>query len=589
MGSANVEQLITDHIDLWTSAIEKKSSSGRGSSKKQSLYGIKKLRELILELAVRGKLVPQDPSDVPASVLLERIAEERDRLVKEKKIKKPKKLAEIEPEEIPFELPQSWEWVRLGQVTQTSTGYAFKSGEYQEEGTFVLRVTNIETNGTINKDDPKYIAPELAEGKYSQFSLSEGEVLLVMVGGSLGKIGVVPQSVLPAILNQNMWRLFVSDFLNRGYFINGLKYINANQLEVTNSTHGHLSQGDYMGKLFPLPPQEEQNRIVAKVDELMALCDQLEAQTENNIEAHQVLVETLLGTLTQSQNAEELAENWERVAEHFDTLFTTEHSIDQLKQTILQLAVMGKLVPQDPSDEPVASLLEAVAAKKEQLIKDKLIKKQKPLPPISEAEIPFSLPDSWQWCRMDDICFGITSGSTPAKSEFQDDPGVPYLKVYNIRDQRIDLEYKPQFINRDCHREKLTRSILFPGDVVMNIVGPPLGKIAIIPETYPEWNCNQAIVFFRPIRKQFNHYLYTYLRAGIFLDYIELIGTAGQDNISVTKSRSIVIPLPPIAEQQRIVEKVEQLLNYCDSLRDKLNLLQQTQTCLANTIINSKV
>jgi type I restriction enzyme S subunit len=187
---------------------------------------------------------------------------------------------------------------------------------------------------------------------------------------------------------------------------------------------------------------------------------------------------------------------------------------------------------------------------------------------------------------MDDICFGITSGSTPPKNEFDDLFGAPYLKVYNIRNQFIDFEYKPQFVNVDYHSIKLKRSILYPGDVIMNIVGPPLGKVAIIPDTYPEWNCNQAITFFRPIVKDFNTYIYTYIKAGIFLQSIDLIGTAGQDNISVTKSRSIALPVPPLEEQHRIVAKVDELMTLCDQLKTRLNTAQTTQLQLADTVVD---
>ncbi|CCP05506.1 Type-1 restriction enzyme EcoAI specificity protein [Erwinia amylovora MR1] len=135
----------------------------------------------------------------------------------------------------------------------------------------------------------------------------------------------------------------------------------------------------------------------------MSLCDQLEQQSLTSLDAHLQLVETLLATLVDSQHAEELAENWARVSEHFDTLFTTEASIDALKQTILQLAVMGKLVPQDPNDEPASKLLKRIEQEKSQLVKEGKIKKQKPLPPVSDEEKPFDLPVGWEWCRLPDL------------------------------------------------------------------------------------------------------------------------------------------------------------------------------------------
>ncbi len=154
----------------------------------------------------------------------------------------------------------------------------------------------------------------------------------------------------------------------------------------TGVAYPAINDKQFFSGITPVPPSLEQVRIANKIKELMSLCDQLEQQSLTSLDAHQQLVETLLGTLTDSQNAEELAENWTRISEHFDTLFTTEASVDALKQTILQLAVMGKLVPQDPNDEPASELLKRIAQEKAQLVKDGKIKKQKPLPPISDEK-----------------------------------------------------------------------------------------------------------------------------------------------------------------------------------------------------------
>ena len=576
----SAEKLITDHIDIWTSAVQAKPASGRGSSKKRELYGIKKLRELILELAVRGKLVPQNPNDEPASVLLERIAAEKAQLVKEKKIKKPKALPKISNEK-PFSVPESWTWTQLGFVTNYGVCEKAESKDVQDS-TWVLELEDVEksTSKLLRK-----VRFEDRSFKSSKNVFLKKDVIYGKLRPYLDKVivadeaGVCTTEMIPMRGYCDFSPEFLRLVLKTPYFI---EYANS-------STHGmnlpRMGTDKAREALIPLVPINEQHRIVAKVDELMALCDQLEHQTEASLDAHQVLVETLLATLTNSQDATELKANWASISEHFDTLFTTEQSIDQLKQTILQLAVTGKLVPQDPNDEPAAKLLERIAEEKAQLVKEKKIKKQKALPPIAEDEKPFELPNGWEWCRLDDICQGITSGSTPPKSNFQELPGIPYLKVYNIRNQLIDFEYNPQFIDIECHSSKLARSVLYPGDVVMNIVGPPLGKIALIPDRYPEWNCNQAITFFRPIEPSLNRYIYTYLTAGIFLDSIELIGTAGQDNISVTKSRSIVLPTPPLEEQSRIVRKVNDLLEICEQLKQRLRDSQQTQLQLTDTIV----
>ncbi|MDH1798287.1 restriction endonuclease subunit S, partial [Citrobacter portucalensis] len=575
-----VEKLIVDHIDTWTTALQIRSTAGRGSSGKIDLYGIKKLRELILELAVRGKLVPQDPNDEPASELLKRIAAEKAELVKQGKIKKPKPLPEISEEEKPFELPEGWEWVRLNDVAEyIQRG---KGPKYSEHGHVrVVSQKCVQWNG-FKLEQSRWITDESVAAYAEERFLKDGDILWnsTGAGGTAGRVIYLPAVTEKLVVDSHV--TLIRTIKQNGQFI--CNYISTygiqqrfdpkhpNTLLSGTTNQAELNASVVTSFMTPFPPQKEQERINSKVAEIMTLCDQLEQHSLTSLNAHQQLVETLLTTLTDSQNAEELAENWARISEHFDTLFTTEASIDTLKQTILQLAVMGKLVPQDPNDEPASELLKRIAQEKAQLVKDGKIKKQKSLPPISNEEKPFELPEGWVYCRMDDLCSAITSGSTPSKEIFSTDDGIPYLKVYNIRNQQIDFKYQPQFIQRQYHFEKMQRSILYPGDVIMNIVGPPLGKIAIIPDYYPEWNCNQAIVLFRLIKKDLNEYIYTYLLSGIFLDFIELIGTAGQDNISIAKSKNIVIPLPPIYEQKKIVEKLSEIMNVISELKHKINI-----------------
>jgi type I restriction enzyme S subunit len=587
--AVQVEQLITEHLDLWTQAQTAKSTSGRGSNNKIELTGIKKLRELILELAVRGKLVPQDPNNEPASELLKRIAAEKEALIKAGKLKKQKPLRAISDEEMPFELPVGWELVRFGDIAVIERGGSPRPIQdfitEDSDGLNWIKIGDTDQGGKYIKSCREKIRKEgliktrmVYPGDFLLTnSMSFGRPYITLIEGCIhdGWLRISP----PNSINKDyLYLLLSSPFIKRAF-----------QLSAAGAVVLNLNADKVREVLLPLPSEAEQKRIEAKVDELMALCDLLEQQSYQKLDAHNQLVDALLATLTQSQNADELASNWQRLAAHFDTLFTTEYSINVLKQIILQLAVMGKLVKQDPNDEPASELLKRIAAEKDALVKAGKIKTQKPLPPISDDEKPFELPKGWQWCRLDDICYGITSGSTPPQSHFNNDGGIPYLKVYNIKNQKIDFEYKPQFIDFECHKQKLKRSVLYPGDVVMNIVGPPLGKIAIIPDTYAEWNCNQAIVFFRPIIDGLNHFIYTYLITGMFLDSIELIGTAGQDNISVTKSRSILFPLPAISEQDRIVLKVDELMNICDALSTKLDSKRQIQAVLAKALVEQVV
>ncbi len=185
---------------------------------------------------------------------------------------------------------------------------------------------------------------------------------------------------------------------------------------------------------------------------------------------------------------------------------------------------------------------------------------------------------------MQDLCPNISSGSTPPRNEFKNE-GIPYLKVYNIRNQKIDFKYKSQFVNNEYHLTKLKRSVLHPGDIVMNIVGPPLGKTAIIPDSFDEWNCNQAIVFFKPLVREINQWIYTFLLSEDYLKRIVLVGSAGQDNISVTKSKNIEIPLPPIEEQKEIANILNKSLAMCNVLEEEIMVSKANTEKLMQSIL----
>ena len=332
--NTSAESLITEHLDIWTTAIEQKSSSGRGSSKKFSLHGIKKLRELILELAVRGKLVSQDPNDEPTSVLLERIAAEKAQLVKDKKIKKPKVLPEISEDEKPFELPIGWEWCRLGDFSEVKGGKRLPKGHTltsTKTDYVYIRVTDMK-NGSVKLDDLQYLAED-TQKLISQYTISK-EDLYITIAGTIGEIGIVPDELDGMNLTENaakivfslISKLWLKQSLSSSFAMN--QFIG----KVNQLAQPKLALHRVLSTVTALPPIKEQQRIVTKVDELMGLCDALEAQTENSITAHQTLVEVLLEALlkapeqgaTPEQTVKQFQQNWQRLSEYFDTLFTTD-------------------------------------------------------------------------------------------------------------------------------------------------------------------------------------------------------------------------------------------------------------------------
>ncbi len=328
-----INELITDHMDIWTAAQTPKRNGGRGrtsNGNEHSAHGIKRLRELILELAVRGKLVPQDPNDEPASVLLERIAEERKQLVSEGKFKKQKVLPRIVKEELPFKLPQSWGWERLGNIANLVYGKNLPTTKLEADGFEVFGA-----NGII--------------GKYSSYIYKEPQVLISCRGAYSGKANMSPEKCY--VTNNSIVCELTKTSLSKQFLFLLLSAIDKSKI-VSGSAQPQVTVANANPIIIAVPPFLEQHRIVTKVNELMTLCDQLEQQQTHSTETHQTLVSSLLATLTQAADSKEFDQAWQRIADHFDTLFTAEAGIDQLKQTLLQLAVMGKLVPQDPNDLP---------------------------------------------------------------------------------------------------------------------------------------------------------------------------------------------------------------------------------------------
>ncbi|CAH6869472.1 Type I restriction-modification system, specificity subunit S [Vibrio chagasii] len=583
----SMNQLITDNIDIWTSTVKTKSASGRGSSKKRELYGVKKLRELILELAVRGKLVPQDPNDEPAAVLLERIAEEKAQLVKDKKIKKPKNLEDINVEDQPFELPQGWTIARLGNLCTKLTDGSHNPAKDTGSGYPMFSSQNVHFRSIDFTSPSRYVDVDNYLKEHARTQVEPRDVLLTIVG-TLGRAAVVPNDAPEFVLQRSVAVLQTkidSDFLT--YFLASptcIKYFEENG-------KGTAQKGIYLGKLSLMPvfvpSLKEQHRIVAKVDELMTLCDQLEEQTEASIEAHQVLVTTLLDTLTNSADADELMQNWARISEHFDTLFTTEASIDRLKQTILQLAVMGKLVPQDPTDEPAAKLLERIAEEKAQLIKEKKIKKQKALPPIAEDEKPFELPNGWEWCRFGDLCKLVTSGSRGWKAYYAN-TGATFIRSQDIKYDRVEFDERAYVQLPRSTEGKRTKVDV--GNLLMTITGANVAKVAVVEEQMEEAYVSQHVALIKLIDSALIDYLHVWLTGSMGGRGLLLQSSYGaKPGLNLQNINELLVPLAPILELNRVVFKVRELLIICEQLKGSLKESQTTQLHLTDAIVEQAV
>ncbi|EOI3529644.1 restriction endonuclease subunit S [Cronobacter dublinensis] len=579
-----VEKLITDHIDIWSSALQTRSTAGRGSNGKIDLYGIKKLRELILELAVRGKLVPQDLNDEPASELLKRIAAEKAELVKQGKIKKQKPLPEINEDEKPFELPVGWEWVRLAEAFDVRDG-THDTPKYQISGYPLVTSKNL-SSGRLDLSDIKYISEKDYKKINERSFVERGDVLFAMIG-SIGNPVVIDIDDKFSIKNVALFKYYKKE-LSQPYFLkNVLEALSVNlKIASSGGVQPFVSLGALRNIVIAFPPLEEQRRIMMKLSELMSLCDQLEQQSLTSLDAHQQLVETLLATLTESQNAEEFADNWARISLHFDTLFTTESSIDALKQTILQLAVMGKLVPQDPNDEPASELLKRIEQEKAQLVKEGKIKKQKPLSPISEEEKPFELPKGWEWCRLANIAY-VFSGSTFKSEDFNNESGAKCIKITNVgvNDFAHTNDYLPvDFLN--IYSDSLVRC----DDLLLAMTRPYISdglKVCVCPNLYDRSLLNQRVCAIRPYHK--SRFYYKYMSCETVLNiYQSRFNNSGlQPNLKMNDITELLIPVPPTAEQDRIITTIEMMSEICDQLKTRLQSAQQTQLHLADALTDA--
>ncbi len=564
-----IQQLLTEHIDIWTAAeTEKKSGRGRSSGNAASVYGIKKLRELILELAMRGKLVPQDTNDEPASALMERIHAEKTKLIAEKKIKKENLQPDITDEEKPFDLPLGWEWARFGQVVEV--------------------LDSLRKPVTQQDREPGPYPYYGASGVVDYVSNYIFDEPLVLVGEDGAKWGCGDSTAF--VIAGKTWvnnhahvvRPYRSAIIDE-FLVCSLNAMDLQRF-ITGMTVPKLNQARLVSIVLPIPSISEQHRIVAKVDEMMALCDQLESQHSNAAEAHEKLVSHLLGTLTQSQNAADFSANWQRIAAHFDTLFTTEASIDAFKQTLLQLAVMGKLVQQDPNDEPASALLKRIQAEKAKLISEGKIKKDKPLAAIADDEKPFELPQGWEWVRLKDIVYLLGDGlhGTPTYT--------PNTDCYFVNGNNLDngqIIIKPETKTVSLDELKKHRKNLNERTVLVSINGT-IGNVAF----YNNENIilGKSACYFNLANFIYKYFVKLLIESPYFIGYAfnSVSGTTIM-NLSLFSMNNFPLSIPPLAEQHRIVAKVDELMALCDKLKSRLNDASRLQQKIADVLVEQAV
>jgi len=495
-------------------------------------------------------------------------------------------------EEQPFELPQGWEWTTLAFISLINPR---NHAEDHSLASFVP-MTMIGARFNSSHDQEARLWKEIKQG-FTHFA--EGDIGVAKItpcfenskacvfSGLLSGVGAGTTELhIVRPINATLVPRYVLAYLKSPQFLL------VGETKMTGTAGQKRLPKDFVeSNPFPLPPLAEQHRIVAKVDELMALCDQLETQHSNAAEAHEKLVSHLLGTLTQSQNADDFSANWQRIAEHFDTLFTTETSIDALKQTLLQLAVMGKPVPQDPNDEPAGELLKRIQSEKAKLIAEGMIKKDKQLPPITDDEKPFLLPIGWAWARLDELASLITKGSSPKWQgvSYTDSPeDVMFVTSENVGSYTLLLD-KPKYVEKKFN-EIEPRSVLVKGDFLMNIVGASIGRTAVYSiDTLA--NINQAVCLIRiSALNLLSMFLLHFFNSETCLEYMfdKQVDNA-RPNLSMGNIAKFLIPIPPLTEQHRIVAKVDELMAICDQLKSRITEANRLQQKLADVVVERAI
>jgi type I restriction enzyme S subunit len=519
---STAETLITKYLDTWTSAIKAKSSAGRGGGKKQEFYGIKKLRELILDLAVNGMLVPNKVSDKPVRL----------------------KLSGARPDEMGY--PANWRCGILGDAFTFEYGDNLPASKRSDTGEYPV----YGSNGIVG---------------YHDACLTKTPAIIVGRKGSAGALNIA---------DGPSWTTDVAYFvcppedlvLRFTYYL----FLTLHLDELGKGIKPGLSRKEAYVLPIALPPLAEQKRIVAKVDELMALCDQLEQQQEDSTRTHTTLVKTLLGALTAASERGAFAEAWQRIASHFDTLFTTESSIDQLKQTILQLAVMGKLVEQDPEDEPAEKLVKRLESN---LTLEQKRQSAIPLSPLTQREIPYKVPQCWVWCRFRDVA--IIASNLVNPKEYQD-----YIHLAPDNIEKANGVLLPcRTVKEDKVRSSNHR--FYPGQIVYSKIRPNLSKAVVVDF---DGLCSADMY---PINSLIEtNYLHRYMLSKPFLmQAVKSDTRVAMPKINQTELNAIGVPVPPLAEQHRIVAKVDELMALCDRLKARLQSAQATQLHLADSLV----
>ncbi|VWB81466.1 hypothetical protein BLA23254_03840 [Burkholderia lata] len=552
--------------------------------------GVVRLREMVLSLAMQGKLVAQHPNDEQANELLRRIQTEKGRLINERRIKRGPPLLGISESEKPFQLPRGWEWVRAQDICTVITDGDHQPPPKADVGVPFLVISNVRWGAPDVASASRFVPKDYFDELDWSKKPAVGDILYTTVG-SFGIPAPVTDDV--QFCFQRHIALFrpahacLQPFLNLALASN-LVFEQASA-SATGTAQKTVPLSALRNLKIPLPPIDEQARIVAKVSELMHLCDELEVQGKLELEQHARLVSTLFDALTASESPQALAENWSRVAAHFDLLLDRPQAVDALEQLILELAVRGLLVPQDSSDEPAGKVLDRITTyKRDQTASGRGSGRSVRAGILDRAELN-ELPNGWVWTQLSDLLTKLGSGSTPlGGKEVYVDSGIKFLRSQNIWNDGLRLEGVAH-ITAATHANMSGTQVL-PGDLLFNITGASIGRCAVVPADFDEANVSQHVAIVRPAFNETTSYLHLVLISRhVQQAVMDVQVGVSREGLSMKKLGLFAIPFPPLEEQVRIVARVNELRAICKNLREHLIERQACQSRFADSLVEQSL
>jgi type I restriction enzyme S subunit len=402
----------------------------------------------------------------------------------------------------------------------------------------------------------------------------------------MGEAAIIPENMICCLGQRTMLIRPMQKFVYNKYLLIALTepaLLERASSSAIGSTVKHLRVGDVEELNIPLPPLAEQRRIVAKIDQLMARCDELEKLRSDRTHALITVHTAAIDRLLTAQDSHDFSTAWHFITQHFGELYSVKATVAELRKTILQLAVMGKLVPQDPNDEPASELLKAIELEKQQLAKGKKIKQSKPLPQIKPEEMLYEVPLGWEWCRVGDIAQLITSGSRDWAKYYSDD-GAIFVTMGNLSRGNYSLRMENiRYVTPPMDGEG-SRTRLEENDLLISITGD-VGNLGLVPKDFGDAYINQhtCLLRFMPICR--NRYFPELMRSPLAKYQFDAPQRGIKNSFRLGDVGEMIIPLPPLAEQHSIVAKIDQLMALCDRLEGAIAAAQSKQTDLLNAVM----